>query len=1066
MTIPTKFYPRRVQDAGRIYADMAGTRRILEESDRDTVRFIEGPPTLNGSPHAGHLRGRIIKDLWYRYTTLTGKKVLFYGGWDTQGLPVELQAEKELGVSGDKSAIEKSVGIERLVEQCKAIVSRYNAEWEEADYMMGMSMNHEGSYWTYTDEYIQREWQILKKAQESGILEDDYTVIGYCPGCQTSLSHAEVNQGYEMVTDPSLYYKVRLVDEDIYLVVWTTMPFTLVTDAMVGLHPAERYCVVHIHKYDEKWVIAQQRLDAFMTEMDITTYDIVSVVEGSAFEGKRYVHPLLDKIPELEKLASRGTYHVAVAESFVDVNSGTGLVHLAPANGEEDMQIAHRRSIEIFCPIDEQVRFTDQAGAYSSLFVRDADNIIVSDLGDAKALVRIGTIKHKYPLCWRSKHPIVWLARRGWFYKLDRLDSKTLHAAQAVKYFFDAPKNRFLGIVGEEHPWCISRERYWGCPMPVWHCNDCSAKTWYYTKGDIIDNAESLPDGRAFELHRPWIDRIHVRCHKCSSYNTYREQYVLDTWHNSGAAPFASLDDDTYKNEIPAPFFTEGIDQTRGWAYTLLVENVILGDVSPYQSFLFQGHVLDERGGKMSKSLGNVILARDLLKEHPVDLVRLYFMWKASPVEPLNFSPSEMTARPYQILSTLYNLHLYYMQNSEYDNYDPAHDVQWAKDGSLLEHPDTWILSKLQHTIRVVTEKIEQCRFHEAAKSIEEFMINSLSQSYIPSVRGQLWEDDASRSSRRAAIYAVMSRCLKTLDIMIHPFCPFTSEYVYREAFGGSDSILLQSWPTQDTEMINEDIENAFDSMRSILTAAAAARARAKLKRRWPLHEALIVAPTDRKSVDTLQSYLRERMNVERLHTIQHKDMADGLEAYLQMRKIGMPVIPIVSLDRKRLGPRLKDEMPQLSLEFGKISPHTIIESLEKGHHVFSVNGNDIVLAASDFIIGYEPAAGYQCATKDGHTVFISTKSDDATIARWLLRDVARQIQNLRKELGYNPTDILDEASVIGLNDTSVGLVESGQFGLSDMVRVKRVTFEPSIRLEYKDIDIDGQKMRIGIGHH
>ena len=1068
--IPTKFDPKFVQAEGRKYADMANTQQKLKESNRETVRFIEGPPTLNGSPHAGHLRGRVMKDLWYRYTTLTGKMVAFYGGWDTQGLPVELQAEKELGIVGGKDAIaKKSGGIERLVAQCKAIVSRYNAEWEEADHLMGMGMDHSKSYWTYTDGYIQREWQVLKKAQERGILQDDYTVIGYCPGCQTSLSHAEINQGYDTLTDPSLYYKVKLVDEDTYLVVWTTMPFTLVTDAMVGLHPEEMYCTIHVQDYDQKWVIAQRRLEEFTKEMKIKNYTVKKTEPGSAFEGKRYVHPLLHKIPELNNIVSNNTYHIAVAESFVDVNAGTGLVHLAPANGEEDIAIAKRRNIKIFCPIDEQVKFTKEAGAYDTLFVRDADDIIVQDLKDAKALVKIGKIQHKYPLCWRSKHPIVWLARRGWFYKLDRLGSKTIRAAEAVKYFFDAPKNRFLGIVGEKHPWCISRERYWGCPMPVWHCNNCGSKTWCYSKDDIIKNAKSLPDGEDFDLHRPWIDKIQIRCQNCKKYDTVREQYVLDTWHNSGAAPFASLDDTSYDKTIPAPFFTEGIDQTRGWAYTLLVENVILSEsaTAPYQSFLFQGHVLDERGGKMSKSLGNVILAKDLLVQHPVDLVRLYFMWKASPIEPLNFSMSEMTSRPYQILSTLYNLHLYHIQNSEYDNYDKKHDIRWAKAKSLLEHPDTWILSKLQRTIHIVTEKIDQCRFHEAAKSIEDFMINSLSQSYIPSVRGQLWEDDVSQKDRRSAIYAVISHCLKTLDIMIHPFCPFSSEYLYREAFGGTDSILLKKWPVPNQSMINDGIEEAFDSMKAILSATAAARARAKLKRRWPLHEAQVVAPQNKKAVDVLQSYIQDRMNVETMKPIKHKDITDGLEGYLQMRQIKMPVVPSISLDRKKLGPRMKGDMAKLNQEFNKTDPHKIIKSLESGGaHTFSINGKDVPLYPSDFTIEYEPAPGYECAEKDGHVVFVSIHRDDATIARGTLRDVARHIQNLRKEKGYNPTDILDEASMYGLDDTCIHLVQSGQYDLKSIVRVKKITFTASDSIKYKDIDIDGQKISISVGNH
>ena len=343
---------------------------------------------------------------------------------------------------------------------------------------------------------------------------------------------------------------------------------------------------------------------------------------------------MLDKIPALAECAKKENYHIAVSENFVDATTGSGLVHLSPANGEEDIKIANKRKVKVFSPIDDEVKFTADAGKYEGLFVRDADRIIVEDLKDCNALVRIGKIKHKYPLCSRSHHPIVWLARRGWFYKLDRLDNKAIDAAESVEYFFEQPKNRFLGIIKERHPWCISRERIWGCPLPVWDCQDCGEKNWFFSRQEIVDSAESLPDGPDFELHRPWIDHITIKCKKCNGTNTKREEYVLDTWHNSGAAPYSSLTDDQYSKEIPAPFFTEGIDQTRGWAYTLLIENVILNNAAapPYKSFLFQGHVLDEKGGKMSKSTGNVIDGADLLEKYPVDLVRFYFIWKASPI--------------------------------------------------------------------------------------------------------------------------------------------------------------------------------------------------------------------------------------------------------------------------------------------------------------------------------------------------------------------------------------------------------------------------------------------------
>ena len=1058
----SRFDAARVEKSARERVDAARIRGIIRESGRPAVSFVEGPPTLNGSPHAGHLRGRVIKDLWYRYTTLTGKDVRFYGGWDTQGLPVELQAEKELGITGKEQIAE--MGVEKLVSSCKAIVHRFNRQWEEVDDMMGMSMDHTKSYWTYRDSYIEREWQVLRRAREEGILHDDYTVIGYCPGCQTSLSHAEVNQGYATVRDPSLYYKVKLRDEDAYLVVWTTMPFTLVTDAMVGLHPDEEYAFVRVD--GETWVVGGTRLDAFMEEAGISEYEVLRTARGAEFEGKRYEHPLMRHIPYPERLA--GTYHTAVAEGFVDASAGSGLVHLAPANGEEDIAIAKRRNVEVFCPIDERVRFTEEAGRYAGMFVRDADHMIVEDLREAGALVKIGRISHKYPLCWRSKHPIVWLARRGWFYMLDGLGSRTVRAAQGVRYFFDAPKNRFLGIVGERHPWCISRERYWGCPLPVWECGDCRHRTWCHTREEIVRAAEELPDGPEFELHRPWIDRIRVRCEKCGGGNTSREQYVLDTWHNSGAAPFASQADESYRTGIPAPFFTEGIDQTRGWAYTLLVENVILsGDaVPPYRAFLFQGHVLDEKGGKMSKSLGNVIDAKELLESHPADLVRLYFMWKASPVEPLSFDVREMTSRPYQILSTLYNMHLYHMQNSRYDGYDHTHDVQWAAGLSLLEPADVWLLSKLQGTIRMVTKKIEECRFHEAARAIDDFLIGSLSQSYVPSIRGELWEDDMSKRDRRHAIYAVLAACLRTLDILLHPFCPFTSEYLYGEAFGQKESVLLESWPAPDHTLVQPDVEEAFDSSRMLLSVAAAARAKARLKRRWPLKEAHAMVPSGKEGVERFWDTLRVQMNVETLHPPAVCRSVDGLEQYLEMRNAGMPVVPSISLERGRLGPRVKGMMGGLLKAFGDTDPYAIVESLEGGSHAFEVGGSQITLEKEDFEIGYEPADGYQAASKDGYVVFVSTSSDAETRAAWMLRDVARRLQNMRREMGHNPTDILDSATVLGLDETAKSMVESGTFDLAGLVRVRRIVLAESDHAgpPLREENIDGQIIRISIG--
>ena len=536
--------------------------RLIQEDEnkKNEIMFIEGPPTMNGIPHAGHLRGRVFKDLWYRYNVLAGNKVIFNAGWDAQGLPVELQAEKELGNENGKSDIRSTEDIEKLVAECKNIVKKYHTKWVEVDKLIGMSLNQDKAYWTYKDEFIEKEWQLMKKAYENGIMTEGFRVVAYCPSCQTSLSHSEVNQGYDMVKDPSLYYKVKLAQEDKFLIVWTTMPFTLVTDAMVGLNPKEEYVEVRVE--NEIWIVGKTRLEEFMTEVKIENYKIEKTFLGTEMEGKKYIHPLLDEIPKLAEIAKQNNYHITVAENFVDVNAGSGLVHLSPANGEEDNNIAMKRGVTIFCPIDDEVKFTEDAGKYAGLFVRDADEKLVQAVKDRNALVRIGKIKHKYPLCWRCNHRLVWLARREYFYMLDKLGDKAIKAAEDVEYFFDQPKNRFLEIIKEKHPWCISRERFWGCPIPIWKCDECGNMERLFSRKEIVESAIELPDGENFELHRPWIDKIKVKCKKCEAV-MQREEFVLDTWHNSGAAPIASLDESTYKEKIPAPFFTEGIDQTR-----------------------------------------------------------------------------------------------------------------------------------------------------------------------------------------------------------------------------------------------------------------------------------------------------------------------------------------------------------------------------------------------------------------------------------------------------------------------------------------------------------------------
>jgi isoleucyl-tRNA synthetase len=1070
MELRGKFVAKAIEDETRKYLETLDLRALVEDVTKgkgDLVGYIEGPPTMNGEPHVGHLRGRIIKDLWYRYNVLQKRNVIFRAGWDSQGLPVELQAEKELGLTGNKIDNIRKVGIEKIVATCKKLIKLYNEKWILVDKLLGMSFNYDKSYWTFHDEYIEREWKYLKRAWEDRILREWYRVVAYCPSCQTSLSNAEVNQGYETVEDPSFYYKVKLSQDNTYLVIWTTMPFTVVTDEMVAVNPNHNYVRLRIKQ--EEWIVAQDRMDSLMKDLQIVEFSIVEAMKGRDLEGIRYLHPLLSMIPGLGDLARRAKIHMVVAEEFVDVASGSGIVHLSPANGQEDFQIAERRKIPTFVPIDDRVNFTQEAGLFRGLFVRDADDKVIEAMKQAGAYVKLGRIKHQYPTCWRSHHKVVWLARREYFYMIEGLEDKPLSAALKVEYFYDAPKNRYLEIIKEKVPWCISRERIWGAPLPIWACRQCSHKVGLFSRKEIVDKAQSLPDGQNFELHRPQIDRVEIKCEKCGS-RMEREPFVLDTWHNSGAAPYASLNDEEYFKLIPAAFMTEGIDQTRGWAYTLLMQNVILTGtpVAPFKSFLFQGHVLDEKGNKMSKSIGNVIDAHRLLNENAVDLIRFYFMWKSSPIESLNFSLTEMATRTYQIMSTLYYLHVYFRDNSKFDKFNlEKNNLQWAIQSNLLRIPDSWVLSKLQLVIKEVGSAFGKCRFHEGAKSIEEFIINTLSQTYVPVTRNEIWDDSLETLPRRLAIYSVLGYVLKQVDIMLHPLSPYISDFLYLACFPDKKSILLEDWPVYNEKLINKHTETSFNKSREIVSLSNAARMKAKLKRRWPIKKVWICsAREDFFDLDSILEMLKSQINVQDCTIIQFANDTN-LHKILSLLESEAPIVPKISLSKRNVGLKARAHLEKVLHSFERVDKYLLLRTLESSGKFLLVyeNGLAIDLNLDDIVISYGAAEGYAMSEKGDIIVFIESKRDRELITKGLMRDLARNLQQLRKERGYNTTDVLATAYIAGLEEEEISALSSLAEELKFLVRVKDLLLSklPVEGINYKTIEYEGRNLFISL---
>lgn len=1058
------YEPKKVEDLVRRRWNEIKLRERIDArlQDKKKKGYVDGPPTLNGEPHMGHLRGRLIKDLWFRYETMRGTNIDFRGGWDTQGLPVELQAEKELGLTGNKTANLKIIGEEKLVQACKNMISKYHHVWTNADALLGLLIDDSKSYYTYKDQYIEREWQIVRAASDQGILDESFRVTPFCPSCQTPLSASEVALGgYENLEDPSMYFKMRIrgTTEPTFLIAWTTMPFTVVTDELVGAKPDADYSYVSVttDSGQETWLVGKERLDAMMGELHVENYAVKSTVKGKDIEGTRYEHPLADVIPAQAEFDQKSPLvHSIVAEDYVDTSTGSGLVHMAPANGEDDFEVSRKRNVPVFNPIDGEAKFTSDAGhLFAGLFVRDADEKVRDALKERGSLLRYGRLKHEYPVCWRSGDRLVWLARREYYYFVDRLGEKAVDAASKVEYYYEAPKNRFLEIIKEKHPWCISRERVWGTPLPIWKCGNCGKKLGLFSRKEIVEHASSLPDGENFELHRPWIDRIVVQCPDCKQ-NMTREPFVLDTWHNSGSAPYSSFTDEEYKEYVPVPFLTEGIDQTRGWAYTLLIENVILQkkDVSPYYAFLFQGLVLDEKGSKMSKSKGNYIAATDLMKERSVDVVRLYLLWKAGPIDSINFSYKELETRPYQILNTLYHMHVFYLQNSRFDGFAFGKSSDLVKtlrsERKKLAKQDAWLLSRLEFLIAFSTGAYSSAKYHESARAVEQFLIEDLSQTYVPIIRGEMWQEDEEGKKRRATIYSVLGLALLTCSKILHPISPFLTDYLASESFG-VEALTLEEWPGSMPEMRDERLEVEFDLVAKLVSLTNNARMKGKLKRRWPLRKAQYLVSKD--SIDLIHSnknILLEQCNVQDLS--------------LEDDPSKLPLTITAKLNLELVAPRAKRSLKELQYAVASSDPVALYNQMaDKG----KVMVGDFELGPADlqfFFASREPKT--VVAENYGMVVALDSERNDPLIAQGLVKDLARNLQSLRKEKGYNPTDVLALAQIAGLGEQNISLLKDKESEIAFLVRSKAVKLCPDLPKEsenWREVDIDGTKVKIDI---
>ncbi len=981
---------KRFWERERVYQRLREWRR----GSRRTFLFLDGPPYPSSDvPHAGTVWNKVLKDAILRYKRMAGYQVWDKPGYDCHGLPIEVQVEKRLGIRV-KREIEEKVGVEKFIELCRSFaLNNANAmtRWFKE---FGVFMDWDNPYLTLRDEYIEAEWWLVKKAWEQGLLERQHRVVYWCPRCGTTLAEYEVE--YRELEDPSIYVKFRVEGRDNeYLVIWTTTPWTLPANAFVMIHPDAEYARVRVG--GEILIMARARVEKVMEEAGVKDYEIVEVVKGSELVGLRYRHPLEDVIPLQEKL--RKFHEVVPAPQFVTLHEGTGLVHAAPGHGFEDFEVAMERGWReaVVAPVDDEGRFTEEAGPLKGLYVRDANAKIIEMLRERGALLHASTIRHRYPVCWRCKTPVILRATPQWVIRVTKLREKLLSEARRARWIPDWAFERLRSMLDNLQDWVLSRQRYWGAPLPVWICERCG---YVHVVGSVRE-IEEMGGERPKELHRPWVDRVTLKCPKCGGVMR-RVPDVMDVWLDSGVAFYASLGHPEEKGFRQVDFITEGHDQTRGWFFSLLRAGVIGFGVVPYRNVLVHGFMLDEKGREMHKSLGNYVDAATILERAGRDAFRFWvlqntvwedarFSWRA-----LDMARKE--------LGVVWNVYVFASMYMSLDRFDPEKTRLEDLQGHL-QVEDRWILSRLQWLIERVTKSLEEYRVHEAVRALREFILEDVSRWYIRLIRRRVWleEQDPSKLAAYATLYRVLRDWLTMASIVV----PFIAEYIYQRFIRPAEtnappSVSMLDWPRPDPRLRDERLEEDMRVAREVFEAAAAARMKAGLKLRQPVRELIVFTGDERvaEAVRRMERLILDQANAKRL-TVKTARQVEELLVY--------EVEPVYS----RLGPRYRRLTGKIVEYLRENADRVARDILERGEHRARIDGEEVVLTREDVRIIAKPKAGFAIAETRWGSVAIDTRLTEEEIAEGLARDIVRRIQYMRKRLNL-PVDAYVEVVVAG----------------------------------------------------
>ena len=1021
-------------------------RKSLElRKDGPTYTFYDGPPTANGKPHIGHVETRTIKDMIPRYRTMKGYMVPRKAGWDTHGLPVEIEVEKLLGLNG-KDQIE-DYGLEPFIDKCKESVWKYKGMWEDFSGSVGFWADMDDPYVTYHDDYIESEWWALKTIWDKGLLYKGFKIVPYCPRCGTPLSTAEVAQGYKDVKERSAIARFKVKGEDAYILAWTTTPWTLPSNVALCVNAEETYAKVKAAD-GYTYYMAQAPLDTVLGKLGDekegrTAYEVLETFSGKSLEYKEY-EPLFDCADEI--CANQGKKaHYVVCDSYVTLTDGTGVVHIAPAFGEDDAKVGRIYDLPFVQLVDSKGEMTAET-PYAGVFVKKADPMILKDLETKGLLFDAPKFEHSYPHCWRCDTPLIYYARESWYIRETAVRDDLIRNNNTVNWIPDAiGKGRFGNWLENIQDWAISRNRYWGTPLNIWECQ-CGYQHCVGSRQELAQLGGN-PENAKVELHRPYIDKVTFPCPKCGG-TMHRVPEVVDCWFDSGAMPFAQHhypfeNKELFEAQFPAQFISEAVDQTRGWFHSLMAESTLLFNKAPYENVIVLGLVQDENGQKMSKSKGNVVDPFEALKTYGADAVRWYFYTCAAPWLPKNFSGKIVVEGQRKFMGTLWNTYAFFVLYANIDNFDAA---KYTLEYDKLPAMDRWLLSRLNTVVGEVDKNLDQYRIPEAGKALQEF-VDEMSNWYVRRSRERFWAGGCGQDKINA--YMTLYTALVTICKAAAPMIPFMTEEIYQNLVRSIDStapesIHLCDYPTVCEDFIDKKLEEDMQDVLNVVVMGRACRNDGGLKNRQPVGRMYIKA--DFTLEDFYRDIIRDELNVKE---VVFTDDVRDFTSYTFKPQL------------RTVGPRYGKLLGGIQKALAALDGNEAMDRLNaEGHLVFEVNGQNVELTREDLLIDAAQKDGYVSQENNTLTVVLDTNLTQALIEEGFVYELISKIQTMRKDAGF---EVMDHIRLsLNNNEKLAGLAERNSEAICGKVLAQALTSGKHFAVE-KEWNVNGEQVSIAL---